>query len=286
MEICTKNSHWPYRLAPVECHAYTTMLNSNELLRSMKNFRVLFLISISFLLFACAGKQADDIEVPLADDAFKLYERSQSAIKSGNYQTAIRALEQLDSLYPFGAYSHQAQLSLIYAYYKSRNSASAVAAAERFIRQNPNHENVDYAYYMKGLINFTSEVGFFKELLSADLSQRDASTARQAFNDFAELLRKFPDSEYAKDAKQRMIFLRNRLARYELHVAQYYMQRNAYIAAANRAQYVVENYPKTTAVPDALLVMATAYDILELNDLSEKAKNLLKLNYPNYAAKL
>ncbi|WP_144395506.1 outer membrane protein assembly factor BamD [Pleionea sediminis] len=251
----------------------------------MKNFRVFITITLSFFLFACASTQ-EEVEVPLADDAFKLYERSQASIKAGNYQTAIRTLEQLDSLYPFGPYSHQAQLSLIYAYYKSRNSASAIAAAERFIRQNPNHENVDYAYYMKGLINFTSEVGFFKELLSADLSQRDASTARQAFSDFAELLRKYPSSKYAKDAQQRMIFLRNRLARYELHVAQYYMKRNAYIAAANRAQYVVENYPKTDSVPDALLVMATAYDILELKDLSDKAKNLLKLNYPEYAKRL
>ncbi len=260
--------------------------NFNETLRRMKNFRILFLAFASALLVSCATTSNDELDVPLADDAFNLYEKSQTAMKAGNYQTAIKHLEQLDSLYPFGPYSHQAQVSLIYAYYMARDSASAISAADRFIRQNPNHQDVDYAYYMKGLINFTSEVGFFKELLSADLSQRDASTARQAFNDFAELLRKFPESEYAKDARQRMLFLRNRLASYELHVAQFYMKRQAYIAAANRAQYIVENYPKTTSVPDALVVMATAYDILKLDKLSQKAKNLLKLNYPEYAAKL
>ncbi|PWK44446.1 outer membrane protein assembly factor BamD [Pleionea mediterranea] len=252
----------------------------------MKKFRVLFCVLLSGLLISCASTSTDDVEVPLADDAFKLYEKSQTSMKAGNYQSAIQHLEQLDSLYPFGPYSHQAQTSLIYAYYMARDSASAISAAERFIRQNPNHDNVDYAYYMKGLTNFTAEVGFFKELLSADLSQRDASTARQAFSDFAELLRKYPNSSYAKDAQKRMIFLRNRLASYELHVARYYMERSAYIAAANRAQYIVENYPKTTAIPDALVVMATAYDLLNLSELSEKAKNVLKLNYPEYAAKL
>ncbi len=252
----------------------------------MKKISVLFIGILTLLLQACATTDVDEVDVPLADDAFELYQKSQNAIKSGNYQTAVKHLEQLDSLYPFGPYSHQAQLSLIYAYYEARDSASAIAAADRFIRQNPNHENVDYAYYMKGLINFTSEVGLFKELLSADTSERDAATARQAFNDFAELLRKYPESKYAKDAQQRMIYLRNRLAKYELHVAQFYMERQAYIAAANRAQYIVENYPKTPSVPEALVVMVTAYDILKLNDLSQKAKNLLKLNYPEYANKL
>lgn len=253
----------------------------------MKNFRALILIFSSLLLISCATtSDLDDIDVPLADDAFKLYENSQTALRAGNYRSAIEYLEKLDSLYPFGPYSHQAQLSLIFAYYKSSDNASAISAADRFIRQNPNHPDVDYAYYMKGLTNFTSEVGFFRDLLSAGLHERDAASARQSFGDFAELVRKFPNSQYAKDARQRMIFLRNQLATYELHVANYYMQRQAYIAAANRARYVVENYPKTTAVPDALMVMATAYDILNLNELATKAKNTLKLNYPEKAKQL
>ena len=252
----------------------------------MMNFRIVFFISAALLLTACATSDIDDIEVPLADDAYLLYEKSLTSMRSGNYQTAIKSLEQLDSLYPFGPYSHQAQLSLIYAYHMSKDSASAIAAADRFIRQNPNHENVDYAYFLKGLTNFTAEIGVFKELLAADISERDASTARQSFNDFAELLRKYPQSKYAPEARQRMIFLRNRLAQHELHVANYYMQRDAYLAAANRAQYVVENYPKTPAVADALMILATAYEILNLPELSDKAKNLLKINYPEKAKTL
>ncbi|WMS88373.1 outer membrane protein assembly factor BamD [Pleionea litopenaei] len=258
-------------------------MNSNEQLTSMKNFYLIILITGSLLITSCASTSPDDVKVPLADDYFTLYEKSQTALRSGNYQTAIKQLEQLDSLYPFGPNSHQAQLSLIYAYFKVRDTASATAAADRFIRQNPNHPDVDYAYYMKGRINFSAEIGFFKELLSADLSERDATTARTAFNDFAELVRKFPKSKYAEEARQRMIFLRNRLARYELHVAKYYMERQSYIAAANRARYVVEHYPKTDAIPDALIVMVTAYDILQLPELSNKARNILKLNYPEKA---
>jgi outer membrane protein assembly factor BamD len=252
----------------------------------MKKIIILLTAIQISLLVGCASSGVDDVDVPLADDAFTLYEKSQEGISIGNYQTAIKMLEQLDSLYPFGPYSHQAQLALIYSYYKTNDVASTITAADRFIRQNPNHPNLDYVYYMKGLVNFTAETGFFQELLSADLAQRDASSARQSFTDFSELLQKFPNSEYAKDARQRMIYLRDRLSKYELHVARFYMERKAYIAAANRAQYIIENYPTTSSVPEALGVMVTAYDILKLDDLSEKAKRTLKLNYPEYAARI
>ncbi len=252
----------------------------------MINFRTFSFIAALLLVSACATNDIDDIEVPLADDAYLLYEKSLVSMRSGNYQTAIKGLEQLDSLYPFGPYSHQAQLSLIYAYHMAKDSESALAAADRFIRQNPNHANVDYAYYMKGLTNFNAEIGAFKALLSADAAERDASTSRQSFADFAELIRKYPNSKYAPEARQRMVYLKNRLAQHELHIANYYMQRNAYMAAANRAQYVVENYPQTPAVGDALVVMATAYEILNLPELADKAKNLLKINYPDKAKTL
>lgn len=249
----------------------------------MKNIYLIISIAAMLLVTSCASTSPSEVKVPLADDAFSLYQKSRMALKAENYQTAIRQLEQLDSLYPFGEYSHFAQLNLIYAYYKVRDNASAIAAADRFIRQNPSHQDVDYAYFMKGRINFEAEVGFFKELLSADLSERDASTARQAFTDFAELVRKFPASKYAKEARERMIFLRNRLARYELHVAKFYMERQSYIAAANRARYVVEHYPQTDVVPDALVIMITAYDILDLPELSEKNRKVLQLNFPEKA---
>ncbi len=234
-------------------------------------------------LAACSSNPSDSkFETFPELDARELYEAALESLKSGNYQSAISRLEALDLRYPFGAYSHQSQLDLIYAYHKQGNTASALSTADRFIRQNPRHENVDYAYYMKGLVNFNSEVGFFSEMFSAKLSQRDASSARQAFEDFSELVRRYPDSHYIPDARQRMIYLRNRLAEYEIHVSQYYMTREAYLAAANRAKYVVEHYPRTPSVAKALDIMVTAYEILELDELADKAKKVLQYNYPDY----
>ena len=215
-------------------------------------------------------------------DARELYESAITSLKNENYQNAISRLEALDLRYPFGAYSQQSQLDLIFAYFKRGDTESAMATADRFIRQNPRHINVDYAYYMKGLVNFNGETGFFLNLFSADIAERDASSARQSFEDFAELMRRYPDSKYAPDARQRMIFLRNRLAEYELHVAKYYMTREAYLSAANRAKYVVEHYPRTPSVASALDIMVTAYEILQLDELAEKAKKVLEHNFPDY----
>jgi outer membrane protein assembly factor BamD len=245
--------------------------------------RILFMAFSLALVASCASRPSQtEFETFPELDARELYESAHNSLKSGNYQSAINRLEALDLRYPFGAYSQQAQLDLIYAYFKNGNSENALQSAERFVRQNPRHQNVDYAYYMKGLINFSADIGYFQELMAAKLSERDAASARRAFEDFAELLRRFPESKYAADARQRMIYLRNRLADYELHVARYYMQREAYLAAANRAKYVVEHYPKTPAVANALNIMVTAYEILELDELAEKARVVLKTNYPDY----
>ena len=240
-----------------------------------------FIILIT-LLAACSSSDKDVTGAGKMNNAFKLFEKAQLSMHSGNYRSAVEYLERLDGLYPFGAYSHQAQLNLIFSYYKLSDYASGVSAAERFIRQNPRHKDLDYAYYMKGLINFSTETGFGKELFSAPLSERDAGTARQSFDDFAELIRLFSNSKYAKDAQKRMIYLRNRLADYELHVANYYMQREAYLAAANRAKYVVDHYPKTPAVPKALEMMVITYNLLELPELAENSRRVLLLNYPDY----
>jgi outer membrane protein assembly factor BamD len=248
-------------------------------MRIVKIFSALIIIAA---LSACQSNRATTTEAQRINNAFKLYERAQYSMLSGNFRTAVEYLERLDSLYPFGAYSHQAQLDLVYSYYKLSDFASGIAAADRFIRQNPRHKDLEYAYYMKGLINFSSETGISKDLFSAPISQRDASTARQAFDDFAELIRRFPNSKYAKDAQQRMVYLRNRLAEYELHVANYYMKREAYQAAAARARYVVDHYPKTPSVPYALQMMVVAYDLLQLPELSENSRRVLLLNYPNF----
>lgn len=248
----------------------------------MRIVKLLTGLLLVVLVAGCSGKKEVVTEAQRMTNAFKLYEKAQYSMMSGNFRTAVQYLERLDSLYPFGAYSHQAQLNLVYSYYKLNDLASGIAAADRFIRQNPRHQDLDYAYYMKGLINFSSETGFGKSLFSAPLSERDASTARQSFEDFAELIRLFPNSKYAKDAQQRMVYLRNRLADYELHVANYYMKREAYQAAAARARYVVDHYPKTPSVPYALRLMVVAYDLLELPELSENARKVLLLNYPDF----
>lgn len=262
-----------------DCCKNAALMRIVVVMRIVKSLSLVLLIA---LLAACSGDDNQTTEAARINNAFKLFEKAQYSMYSGNYRSAVEYLERLDSLYPFGAYSHQAQLNLIYSYYKLSDYGSGIAAAERFIRQNPRHKDLDYAYYMKGLINFSTETGFGKELFSAPISERDAGAARQSFDDFAELIRLFPNSQYAKDAQQRMIFLRNRLAEYELHVANYYMQRQAYLAAANRAKYVVDHYPKTTSVPNALEMMVIAYNLLDLPELSENSRRVLLLNYPEH----
>jgi outer membrane protein assembly factor BamD len=234
------------------------------------------------LLTSCATNDVDQLSSGRGLSAKELYDKAMSNISSNNYKQAVQRLENLDSRFPFGVYAEQAQLSLIYAYYKNRDSASAISQADRFIRQHPKHAFVDYAYYMKGMVNFSAEIGFFQEAFSAKLEERDAATARQSFRDFSELVKRFPASTYANDARKRMIYLRNRLARYEIHVARYYMQRKAYLAAANRAKYVIEHFPKSASNADALAIMVNAYDILGLATLAEKSRRTLLLNYPGY----
>ncbi len=238
------------------------------------------------LLTGCAGsKKQEDIELQ-QQNAQELYDSAKTALRTGNYPSAIKKLEALDSRFPFGPYSQQAQMDLIYAYFKSNDADSALALADRFIRQNPRHPNLDYVYYMRGLVNYGEEVGLLRDALAADLSERDNSNARQSFKDFSELVSLFPQSKYAEDARLRMVHLRNRLADYELHVARYYMQRQSYMGAVNRAKYVVEHFPKTPAVPDALNLMISAYDLLDLPELAEESRRVLKLNFPDYRGRI
>lgn len=240
----------------------------------MKNIVAVLLI---LLMSGCASK-GPGLE-PAADE---LYRTANEALKNGNFLNAAENLEKLESHYPFGNYARVAQLNLIYAYYKADNQAEALAAADRFIRLNPSDENLDYAFYMKGLINFNADQNILQKMLNTDFSKRDAGAARQSFQDFAELLRRFPDSRYVKDAQQRMIYLRNNLAQYEIHAARYYLNRGAYLAAVNRGKYVVENFPQTPAVADALDVMVEGYTALEMPDLALNALKTLKLNYPEH----
>lgn len=212
------------------------------------------------------------------------YDSIQAELTARNWTKAIENLEALEARYPFGTYAEQAQLELIYAYHQSLNFEAAIAAADRFIRLHPRHPGVDYAYYVKGMALLSSDRGLFDQYLPRDPTKRDPGTARQAFNTFSELVNTFPNSSYAPDARQHMVYLRNLMARQEIHIANYYFKRGAYLAATNRGRHVVENYQQTPAVADGLAVMAQGYHMLGLPELAANAAQTLALNYPDHPA--
>jgi len=212
----------------------------------------------------------------------QFYDRIQRNLDAHNWSDAISNLQSFEAQFPFGNYAEQAQLELIYAYMESNDYEAATAAAERFIRLHPRHPNVDYAYYMKGLAAASQHKGIFTDIMPTDMTRRDPGEARRAFAAFGELLSQYPDSSYAADARKRMLFLRNMLARHEIHAANYYFKRGAYLAAANRGRYVVENFDETPAVPDGLAVMAQAYHLMGLQELANHAEQVLAANYSNY----
>lgn len=238
------------------------------------------------LLLALAGGGCsllpDQIDETKDWSAQRLYSEAKASLNEGDYETAIDLYEKLEARYPFGKFAQQAQLDIAYAYYKFDEPESAIAAADRFIRLHPKHPSADYAQYVKGLANFNRGKGLVERYLPTDASQRDQGAALQSFNDFAELVRLYPESRYAEDSAKRMQYLKNNLAMYEIHVARYYLKRGAFVAAANRAKFVIENYPKTPATPDALVLMVKAYRELELGDLANDALRVLKLNYPDH----
>ena len=213
--------------------------------------------------------------------AADFYDEAKKSLDDENYINAIELYEGLESRYPFGQYAQQAQIDLAFAYYKNDEPESAIATANRFIRIHPRHKNVDYLYYLKGLINFNRGIGFLERYLPTDKSQRDPGAAIESLDDFATLIRRFPNSQYVADSKQRIIALKSNLALHELNVANYYMKRKAYVASINRAKNIIEQYQNTTAVPRALLLMVDAYQHINMNDLAADAQRVYDLNYPN-----
>ena len=200
---------------------------------------------------------------------------------SKEWAKAIKYLEKLEARYPYGRYAQQAQLEVAYAHWKDGERASAIAATERFIKLYPNHPNVDYAWYLKGLINFNELQGMLSWLTTPDMSDRDPKSTREAFLAFKEVVTRFPESKYAEDSAARMRFLVNALASNEVHVARYYMKRGAYVAAANRAQYAIRHYPQAPAIEEAMVVLVKAYDALGISDLRDAADRVLQKNFPD-----
>ena len=243
--------------------------------------RIIILAFAASLLAGC-GFFGDKPDVTRDWPVQRLYGEAKAALDAGDYETAIDYYEKLESRYPFGRFAQQAQIDVAYAYWKNDEPASAIAAADRFIKLPPRHPNVDYAYYLKGLVNFEQGRSFMDRIVPRDMSQRDPGSVRESFDAFSELVRLYPQSRYADDARQRMLYLKDLLARHEVHVADYYMRRGAYVAAANRARFVVENYQRSPAIPDALVIMAKAYRLMDLDDLSADALRVLELNYPDH----
>ncbi|WP_298445547.1 outer membrane protein assembly factor BamD [uncultured Ferrimonas sp.] len=210
-----------------------------------------------------------------------LYEDSRKAMELGNFTKAVQVLEALDSRYPFGAHKTQVQLDLIFAYYKLEDSANALANIDRFIRLNPTHKDIDYVYYMRGLTNMLSDEYLFHELAGIDRSDRDPSSAIEAFRDFEKLIKAYPNSRYSADAQLRMRQLKNRLAKHDLLVAEYYVTVDTWVAAANRAQNIMEKYSDTPATERALEIMVISYQKLKQDTLAQNAKAVLAANFPN-----
>ena len=212
--------------------------------------------------------------------AQRLYGEAKDEMAARSWDKAIKLLEKLEARYPYGRYAQQAQLDVAYAYWKSGERASAISAADRFIKLYPNHPNVDYAYYLKGLVNFNENQGLFAVFDTPDMAERDPKASREAFDAFKDLVTRFPESKYAEDSTARMRYLVNSLAQYEVHVARYYMKRAAYVAAANRAQFAVQTYPQAPAIEEAVFIMVKAYDALGMTELRDGADRVMRTNFP------
>lgn len=244
--------------------------------------------SLALILALCLGACGllpEQIDETKGWSANKLYTEAKTNLTEGNYEKAIKLYEKLEARYPYGRYAQQAQLEIAYAYYKDKDVASCIAAADRFIKLHPNNPNVDYAYYLKGLANFNDDLGVLGKLAGTvtgqDMTERDPKASRESFDSFRDLVTRFPDSKYAADSIERMNYLVNALASHEVHVARYYMKRGAFVAAANRAQYALKTFPNAPANEEGLLILVQAYDKLGMTDLRNDAERVMKTNFPD-----
>ena len=242
----------------------------------------LFCISLTLALTGC-GVFGDKIDETKTWDAAKLYAEAKEELSSGSYERAVQFFERLESRFPFGPYAQQAQLEIAYSYYKQGDHAQALAAVERFIKLHPNHPNVDYMYYLRGLITFNDQLGFLNFITNQDMTERDPKASRDSFDAFKQLSVQFPDSIYTPDAILRMKYLVNTLAQYDVHVAKYYLRRNAHLAAANRAQAAIKEYPDAPAIEEALFVLIKSYDAMGMTELRDDTNRVFVKNFPKSA---
>lgn len=248
--------------------------------RRFANWRsALLAIGCVMILGGCALLSESEDETR-GWSANKLYTEAKAELDGGDYTKAIKLYETLEARFPYGRYAVQAQIEVAYAHYKDNEPASAVAAADRFIKLHPNHPNVDYAYYLKGLAHFNTDSGLLGRFGGQDLTERDPKAALAAFDAFKDQVSRFPNSKYTPDAQARMNYLVNALASHNVHVANYYMRRGAYVAAANRAKAALQEYPQAPAVEEALAILVHAYDALGMPELRDDALRVLNQNFP------
>ena len=241
-------------------------------------------VLLAFILAGLLGCASSPEEEQIAQQPQVMYADAKRSLDNGNYRGAIQKLERLETRYPFGEFAQQARLDLIHAYHRAGDRESAQDAAEKFIRENPRHPNVDYAYYMKGVIEYRETENVLTRALRIDTGGRPPSGMERAFASFSQFLLRFPDSEYAADAHQRMLRIRNRLAEYEFRVAEYYMERRAYVAAIGRATYILENYQQSSFTPAALALMVNAYRELGMEESASQTEAVLRASYPDYSS--
>ncbi|MEO5692974.1 MAG: outer membrane protein assembly factor BamD [Usitatibacter sp.] len=236
-------------------------------------------VALALALSGC-GLFTDKMEKAKDWTAAEYYQHAKEEFDNRNWEPAIKMYEALESKFPYGKFAQQAQIEVAYAYYKQGDAAQALSALEKFVKLHPNHPNLDYALYLKALVNFKEDLGPFTRWAAQDLADRDPKLARESFEGFKDLAIRFPDSRYAPDARQRMAYLVEALSRHEIHVAKYYLARGAYLAAANRAQDTIVRFPNSTLHKDALEIMVEAYDRMNLPELRDDTRKVLAKNFP------
>jgi outer membrane protein assembly factor BamD len=247
-------------------------------MRALRSAGILALLFMSLGAALTGCKTREGREGPMTDPQV-VYQRAHKALIQSDYPTAIKIYEALIARYPFAAETRQSRLDVIFAYYKAGESESAIDAAETFIRENPTHPRVDYAWYLKGLTDFERLPNFMERWFRIDLDQRPPTQARRSFTAFQTVVEQYPNSEYAHDARRRMVYLRNRLADYEIAVARYYVGRGAYVAAAQRAKVCIEEFDGAPAIREALEILILSYDQMDLKELANQTRQMYRANY-------
>jgi outer membrane protein assembly factor BamD len=238
---------------------------------------------LSLLVAACSTQSVDETKNWPPD---RLYSTAREELDAKNYTKALSYYEKIETRYPYGRFAQMAQVDTAYAHWKDGSVAQALAACDRFLKTYPDHPNADYVQYLKGRINFNDDLGWSGCISTQDMTERDPKAAQDAFDAFRELVTRFPESSYAPDARARMNYLINMLAASEVHVAEYYYRRAAYVAAVNRAQYAVINYPRAPAVERALKVMVDSYERMGMTELRDDAARMLQANFPGSQVKI